>query len=36
MRILERLRRVLGNVFAHRPTLGKWDWLVLAGRSLSM
>lgn len=36
LRILERLRRVRGNVFAHRPRLGKWDWLVLAGRSLTM
>jgi squalene synthase HpnC len=36
LRILERLRRVRGNVFAHRPKLGKWDWLVLAGRSLTM
>ncbi|MBK7462772.1 MAG: squalene synthase HpnC [Betaproteobacteria bacterium] len=36
LRILERLRRVRGNVFEHRPKLGKWDWLVLAGRSLTM
>jgi phytoene/squalene synthetase len=36
LRILERLRRVRGNVFTHRPKLGKWDWLVLAGRSLTM
>jgi len=36
LRILERLRRVRGNVFAHRPTLGLLDWLVLAGRSLRM
>ena len=36
LRILERLRRVRGDVFAHRPKLGKWDWLVLAGRSLTM
>jgi len=36
LRILERLRRVRGNVFAHRPKLGKWDWLVLASRSLTM
>lgn len=36
LRILERLRRVRGNMFDHRPKLGKWDWLVLAGRSLTM
>ncbi|MBI2275744.1 MAG: squalene synthase HpnC [Dechloromonas sp.] len=36
LRILERLRRVRGNMFEHRPKLGKWDWLVLAGRSLTM
>ncbi len=36
LRILECLRQVRGNVFEHRPKLGKWDWLVLAGRSLTM
>jgi squalene synthase HpnC len=36
LRILEKLRRVRGDVFSRRPTLGKWDWLVLAGRSLTM
>ena len=36
LRILERLRRVRGNVFHHRPRLGKRDWLVVAGRSLTM
>ena len=36
LRILERLRRVRGNVFQHRPRLGKRDWLVGAGRSLTM
>ena len=36
LRILERLRQVRGNVFQHRPKLGKWDWFVLAGRSLTM
>jgi len=36
LRILERLRQVRGDVFAHRPKLGKWDWLVLAARSLKM
>ena len=36
LRILERLQQVRGNVFEHRPKLGKWDWLVLARRSLTM
>ncbi|HXE37833.1 MAG TPA: squalene synthase HpnC [Azonexus sp.] len=36
LRILECLRQVRGNMFDHRPKLGKWDWLVLAGRSLTM
>ena len=36
LRILERLRRVRGDVFNRRPMLGKWDWFVLAGRSLTM
>jgi squalene synthase HpnC len=36
LRILERLRQVRGDVFTRRPKLGKWDWLVLAGRSIRM
>jgi squalene synthase HpnC len=36
LRILERLRRVRGDVFRERPVLGPWDWAVLAGRSLTM
>jgi len=36
LRILERLRRVHGDVFHRRPKLGKWDWTVLAARSLTM
>jgi squalene synthase HpnC len=36
LRILERIRQVRGDVFTRRPKLGKWDWLVLAGRSLRM
>jgi len=36
LRILERLRRVRGDVFQRRPRLGKRDWLVVAGRSLTM
>ncbi len=35
-RILERIRLARGDVFRHRPKLGRWDWLVLAGRSLTM
>ena len=31
-----RLRRVRGDVFERRPTLRKRDWLVVAGRSLTM
>ncbi len=36
LRILERIRQVRGDVFNRRPKLGKWDWLVLAGRSITM
>jgi len=36
LRILEKLRQVRGDVFHRRPKLGKWDWLVLVGRSLTM
>lgn len=36
LRILERIRQVRGDVFNRRPKLGKWDWLVLAGRSIRM
>ncbi|MCL2344973.1 MAG: squalene synthase HpnC [Desulfobulbus sp.] len=36
LRILERIRHVRGDVFRRRPTLGAWDWLVVAGRSLRM
>lgn len=36
LRILESIRRVRGDVFHHRPRLGKRDWLVVAGRSLTM
>ncbi len=36
--LIDQARELMlgGNVFAHRPKLGKWDWLVLAGRSLTM
>ncbi len=36
LRILDRLRKVRGDVWRHRPKLGPWDWAVLAGRSLTM
>lgn len=36
LRILERTQQVRGDIFRHRPKLGLWDWLILAGRSLTM
>ena len=36
LRILERLRRVRGDVFRHRPTLGAPDWLRMGSRALFM
>ena len=36
LRILERLRRVRGDVWRRRPTLGPRDWLVMLSRSLTM
>ena len=36
LRILERIRQVRGDVFRHRPKLGKRDWAVILGRSLTM
>ncbi len=36
LRILERIRRVRGDVFRHRPKLGARDWAVLALRSVKM
>ncbi|MGE5385574.1 MAG: squalene synthase HpnC [Betaproteobacteria bacterium] len=36
LRIVERIRRVRGDVFNKRPKLGPWDWFVLAGRTLTM
>ncbi len=32
LRILERIDAVAGNVFDHRPQLGRADWLLLAAR----
>lgn len=36
LRILDRIRRVRGDVWHHRPKLGPWDWLVMLGGSLTM
>lgn len=36
LRILERIARVRGDVFRHRPKLGKADWFVLFARSIRM
>jgi squalene synthase HpnC len=34
LRILEKLERVRGDVFRHRPVLRAWDWPLLLGRAL--
>jgi len=34
LRILDRIDRVDGDVFRRRPTLGRLDWLAMAGRAL--
>ena len=36
LRILERIERVRGDVFAQRPLLGVRDWLRIGGRALRM
>ncbi len=36
LRILERIRRVRGDVFTQRPQLGARDWLVIALRAFRM
>ncbi|MBI4741269.1 MAG: squalene synthase HpnC [Betaproteobacteria bacterium] len=36
LRILERIRRVRGDVFHRRPTLRRADWLLMGGRALFM
>ncbi|MGS0740568.1 squalene synthase HpnC [Glaciimonas sp. GG7] len=36
LRILERIEMVGYDVFRHRPTLGKIDWLILAWRAIRM
>jgi phytoene/squalene synthetase len=33
-RILERIERVRGDVFRHRPVLNAPDWLVMLGRAV--
>lgn len=36
LRILEKIRRVDGDIFRHRPVLGPWDWFVMALRCPGM
>lgn len=36
LRILEKIQRVRGDVFRHRPVLGASDWLCIGGRALAM
>lgn len=36
LRILERIRKVRGDVFRHRPRLGAIDWATMAARSILM
>ncbi len=36
LRILEKLDRVHGDVFHHRPVLHAWDWPLMLARSLAM
>jgi squalene synthase HpnC len=36
LRILEKIRRVRGDVFRHRPLLRPTDWLLMSGRALFM
>lgn len=36
LRILERIGRVRGDVFRHRPQLGALDWVRMGGRALAM
>lgn len=36
LRILERIDAVRGDVFRCRPTLGAWDWTLMAARALRM
>ncbi len=36
LRILEKLERVRGDVFRHRPVLRTWDWPLLLARALTM
>ncbi|HRK57444.1 MAG TPA: squalene synthase HpnC [Burkholderiaceae bacterium] len=36
LRILERIDAVQGDVFAHRPSLGTFDWIILLWRALTL
>jgi phytoene/squalene synthetase len=36
LRILQRIDRVGGDVFRHRPRLRRADWLMMAARALAM
>jgi phytoene/squalene synthetase len=36
LRIAERIDAVRGDVYRHRPVLGKSDWAVMAARALRM
>ena len=36
LRVLEKLDRVEGDVFRHRPVLRAWDWPLMLGRAMAM
>ncbi len=36
LRILEKIEQNQGNVFQKRPTLNKWDWLLISWRVIRM
>lgn len=36
LRILEKIEHKKENVFKHRPTLNKWDWIVIGWRAVWM
>jgi squalene synthase HpnC len=36
LRILQKIERVRGDVFRHRPVLRAWDWPLMLGRAVSM
>lgn len=35
LRILDKIDRIEGDVYRHRPVLAKWDWLLMLARALS-